>query len=167
MRAFLFIVVSFLIAVQPSVKNSTTKYPQTMRLLLSNVGTKGGDFVTFAQTPAAAIKLLQQQTAYLYCLRLTKDKKNWRFFSPCGRIMPLFGSTLQVTAFPDIGKIEEVLSGRPLRFRKAVTLALSNIAPKEMPQAHPSSVKEFVETRLNEREQDIFIGIEVLRYGHL
>ena len=167
MRAFLFIVVSFLTAAQPPAQNSTPRYPQIMRLLVSNVSTKGAEFIVFAQTPSAAINLLQQQTAYLYCLRLTKDKKNWRFFSSCGRIMPLFGSTLQVSAFPDIGKIEEVLSGRPLRFRKAVTLALSNIAPKEMPQAHPSSVKEFVETRLNEREQDIFIGLEVLRYGHL
>ncbi len=167
MRAFLFIAVFFLTAAEQPVTRSTPRYPEIMRLLVSNIGDKGADFVLFAQTPPVAVEMLRNQSAYLYCLRLTKDKNNWRFFSPCGKITPLFGSTLQVTAFPALGKIEEVLSGRPLRFRKAVTLAISNIAHNEMPQAHPSSVREFVETRLNDREQDIFIGIEVLRYGQL
>ena len=167
MRVFLAVVVFFLTAAEQPVTNSTSRYPEIMRLLVSNIGAKGADFVAFAQTPSAAVELLRNQSAYLYCLRLTKDKKNWRFFSPCGRITPLFGSTLQITAFPDLGKIEEVLSGRQLRFRKAVTLAISNIAHNELPQAHPSSVREFVESRLNARQEDIFIGIEVLRYGQL
>lgn len=164
MRILLLGAIFFTLGNTPS---STPRYPEIMRLLVSNIGDKGADFVVFANTPYTAVELLKQQTVYLYCLRLTKDKKSWSFFAPCGKITPIYGSTLQVTSFPDIGKIEEVLSGRPLRFRKAVILAVSNIAHNEMPQAHPSSVREFVESRLNEREQDIFIGIEVLRYGHL
>ena len=165
MRVFLLGVLFFTLG--NKTDTTTPRYPEIMRLLVSNIGDKGADFVAFAQTSAVAVDLLRQQTAYLYCLRLSKDKQSWRFFVPCGRITPMFGSTLQITAFPDLGKIEEVLSGRPLRFRKAVVLAISNIAHREMPQASPSSIREYVESRLNEREQDIFIGIELLRYGHL
>ena len=165
MRVLLLGTVFFVLGNTP---NSTTpRHPEIMRLLVSSIGDKGADFVVFARTQPTAVKLLRQQTAHLYCLRLTKDKQSWRFFLPCGKITPMFGSTLQVTSFPDIGKIEEVLSGRPLRFRKAITLVISNIAPRYMPSVHPSSVRDYIETRLNERPQDIFMGIEVLRYGHL
>ena len=167
MRVLLCGVVFFLLGNTSVPNNTVARYPEIMRLLVSNVGNKGADFVVFARTPAAAVDLLRKQRAYVYCLRLTKDKKDWRFFSPCGTITPVFGSTLQVSSFPAIGKIDEVLSGRPLRFRKAVTLAISNIAHREMPSVHASSVRNFVETRLNEREHDIFIGIELLRYGSI
>ncbi len=165
MRMFLLGAVFFTLGNTPA--SPTPRYPEIMRLLVSGVGDKGADFVVFAQTPAAAVELLRRQSAHLYCLRLTKDKQSWRFFLPCGRVTPMFGNTLQVSAFPAIGKIEEVLSGRPLRFRKAVTLVVSNIDPSTMPQANPSSVRDYVENRLNENNEDIFIGVEVLRHGHL
>ena len=167
MRILLCVVAFFLLGNVSVPNNTAPRYPEIMRLLISDIGDKGADFVVFARAPVAAVNLLRRQRAYVYCLRLTKDKKDWRFFSPCGTISPIFGSTLQISSFPDIGKIEEVLSGRPLRFRQAVTLAISNIAHGEMPSVHASSVRSFVETRLSEREHDIFIGIEVLRYGSI
>ena len=167
MRILLCGAVFFLLGNVSVSDSKMPRYAEIMRLLVSDIDDKGADFVVFARTPVAAVDLLRRQRAYVYCLRLTKDKKDWRFFSPCGTISPIFGSTLQVRSFPNIGKIEEVLSGRPFRFRRAVTLAISNIAHGEMPDVHASSVRSFVETRLNEREQDIFIGIEVLRYGSI
>lgn len=151
----------------PASAPSGVQYPPIMRLLFSSVGDKGTDFVAFARVPAVVQELLQQRSVNLYCLRLTKDRRDWSFFTACGKLALLFGSTLKISGFPDIGKIDEVLSARPLRFRKAVTLAISNIDAKNIPQAPASSTRNYIQNHLNTTPQSIFIGIELLRYGRL
>ena len=161
------LVISAFLSLGATTTTPAPSHPEIMRLLVGSVGDEGTDFIVFAYAPAAAVQMLRNQGLYLYCVRLTKDTKNWRFFLPCGKTTPIFGSTVQISSFPNLGKIEEVLSGRPMRFRKAVVLAISSIPPHTLPQAHPSSIKEFIETQISEHQQEFFIGIDVLRYGSL
>lgn len=153
-----------------TTKDRTTETSITdsriLRLIVISVGDKGADFVAFARVASPAYDLIKNQPRQLYCLQLNKKKTDWRLFSPCGKITPVFGHTYRVEKFPDLGKIEEVLSGRPHRYRSAITLAVSKISATEIPKGDPSSIKKFVQSRVD-IDNDSFIGIEMLRHGSL
>lgn len=137
-----------------------------LRLLFTSVEDKGKDFVAFARVSIPALDLMKNQSQQLYCLQLNKKKTDWRLFSPCGKIAPVFGHTYRVDKFPNLGKIEEVLSGRPHRFRSAVTLAVSKIPATDIPKGDPKAIKKFIQSRVD-TDNDSFIGIEMLRQGSL
>lgn len=136
-----------------------------IRLLVTGGGV-GGDFVVFAKSTHQARDAVRNKAKHLYCLRLKQRGNDWQSFRPCGRISILFGDTYHVSGFPKLGKIEEVLSGRPLRYSEAVTIAVSSIQPDQLPSGSASAVRQFVQARL-EDGKEVFVGLELLRYGKL
>lgn len=125
-----------------------------------------GDFVVFAKATPQAREAVRNKATHLYCLRLNQQGNDWRSFRPCGHLSILFGDTYRVAGFPKLGNIEEVLSGRPLRYAKAVTLAVSNIEHSQLPDGSASTIRQFIQTRL-EDGNGVFVGLELLRYGKL
>lgn len=136
-----------------------------VRLMVTGEAVKG-DFVVFAKATPQARDAVRKKAKHIYCLRLNKQGNDWRSFRPCGHISMLFGDTYRVADFPKLGKIERVLSGRPLRYAEAVTVAVSDIEHDKLPQGNASAIRQFIQTRLEDGD-GVFVGLELLRYGKL
>ena len=136
-----------------------------VQLMVTGEAVKG-DFVVFAKATPQARDAVRKKAKHVYCLRLNKQGNDWRSFRPCGHISILFGDTYRVAGFPELGKIEKVLSGRPLRYAEAITIAISDIEHNQLPEGNASTVRKFIQTRLEDGD-GMFVGLELLRYGKL
>ena len=136
-----------------------------VQLMVTGEAVKG-DFVVFAKATPQAREAVRKKAKHIYCLRLNKQGNDWRSFRPCGHISMLFGDTYRVAGFPELGKIDKVLSGRPLRYAEAVTIAISDIEHNKLPQGSASTIRQFIQTRLEDGD-GVFVGLELLRYGKL
>ena len=136
-----------------------------VQLMVTGEAVKG-DFVVFAKATPQARDAVRKKAKHVYCLRLNKQGNDWRSFRPCGHISMLFADTYRVAGFPELGNIEKVLSGRPLRYAEAITIAISDIEHDQLPDGSASTVRKFIQTRL-EDGAGVFVGLELLRYGKL
>ena len=157
--------VSFALLATPAPASLPLK--RILRLLVTSAGANGSDYAVYVSVLAKDAWHIGKKARQLYCFQKSRQHKNkWRFFAPCGSIVPLFENTYQVRDFPkELGKIEEVLSGRTLRFHKAVVLAASDMKPivglgKRMPTA-----LQIVQSHVDSK--GVFIGMPVLRHGGL
>ena len=136
-----------------------------IQLMVTGEAVKG-DFIVFAKATPQARDAVRKKARHVYCLRLNKQGNDWRSFRPCGHISMLFGDTYRVAGFPELGNIDKVLSGRPLRYAEAITMAVSDIEHSQLPDGSASTIRKFIQTRLEDRG-GVFVGLELLRYGKL
>ena len=149
-------------APKPTLENR-----RILRLFVVGAGEKRSEYSIFVSVAERNVKHIGHKARQMYCFQHTRsDSKNWRFFAPCGKIIPLYEDTYQLRDFPtNLGKIEEVLSGRVLRYSKAMRLAVSDLVVSPEISASPLSARGAVQSYLD--NSGVFIGMSILRHGSM
>ena len=145
----------------------TLENRRILRLLVIGVGEKQSEYSIFVSVAEREVKYIGNKARRVYCFQHTRsDNKNWRFFAPCGEMTPLYEDTYQLRNFPtNFGKIEEVLSGRVMRYSKAMRLAVSDLKIDPKVSASPLSARGAVQSYLD--NSGVFIGMSILRHGSM
>ena len=138
-----------------------------LRLLVIGAGEKRSEYSIFVSVDEREVKHIGHKAKLAYCFQHARsDNRNWRFFAPCGEITPLYEDTYQLRNFPtNLGKTEEVLSGRVMRYAKAMRLAVSDLKIDAKISSSPLSARAEVQSYLD--NSGVFIGMSILRHGSM
>ena len=138
-----------------------------LRLLVNGVGEKRSEYSIYVSVAEREVKYIGYKARRLYCFQHSRsDNRNWRFFSACGEITPLYEDTYHVRGFPNnLGKIDEVLSGRTMRYSRAMRLAVSDLKIDPKVSASPLSARGAVQSYLD--NSGVFVGMSILPHGSM